>query len=83
MFVVVQSLSCVQLSATRWTAARQVSHLPEFAQAHVHRVGDAIQASHPLLLPPPLALNLSYRQGLFGLNSLHRSDCSLASISIP
>ena len=25
MFVVVQSLSCVQLSATRWTAARQVS----------------------------------------------------------
>ena len=31
-------------------------HLPEFTQTHVHRVGDAIQPSHPhrplLLLPP-------------------------------
>ena len=31
-------------------------HLPEFIQTHVHRVGDAIQSSHPLssplLLPP-------------------------------
>ena len=26
-------------------------HLPEFAQTHVHRVGDSIQPSHPLLLP--------------------------------
>ena len=25
------------------------SHLPEFAQIHVHRGGDAIQPSHPLL----------------------------------
>ena len=23
-------------------------HLPEFAQTHMHRVGDAIQSSHPL-----------------------------------
>ena len=28
-------------------------HLPEFLQTHVHRVGDAIQPSHPLLLPSP------------------------------
>ena len=28
--------------------------LPEFAQTHVHRVGDAIQPSHPLF--PPLLL---------------------------
>ena len=30
-------------------------HLPEFAQTHVHWVGDAIQPSHPLssLFPPP------------------------------
>ena len=33
--------------------------LPELAQAHVHRVGDAIQPSHPLLSPSPLAFNLS------------------------
>ena len=26
-------------------------HLPEFAQTHVHWVGDAIQPAHPLLLP--------------------------------
>jgi len=40
-------------------------HLPEFAQTHVHRVGDAIQPSHPLLSPSPPALNLSQQQGLF------------------
>ena len=34
-------------------------YLPEFAQTHVHRVGDAIQPSHPLSCPSPLALNLS------------------------
>ena len=26
---------------------------PEFTQTHVHRVGDAIQPSHPLLSPSP------------------------------
>ena len=26
-------------------------HLPELAQTHVHRLGDAIQPSHPLLYP--------------------------------
>ena len=33
--------------------------LLELAQTHVHRVGDAIQPSHPLLSPSPPALNLS------------------------
>ena len=28
--------------------------LPEFTQTHVHRVSDAIQPSHPLLLLPPI-----------------------------
>ena len=31
--------------------------LPEFTQTHVHRVGDAIQPSHPLSSPSPLATN--------------------------
>ena len=35
------------------------SPTPEFTQTHVHRVSDAIQTSHPLLSPSPLALNLS------------------------
>ena len=39
--------------------------LPEFAQIHVHWVGDAIQPSHPLLPPSPFALSLSQHQGLF------------------
>ena len=39
--------------------------LPESTQTHVHRVGDAIKPSHPLLSPSPPALNLSQHQGLF------------------
>ena len=37
----------------------------ELAQTHVHRVGDAIQPSHPLLSPSPPTFNLSQIQGLF------------------
>ena len=37
----------------------------ELAQTHMHWVGDAIQPSHPLSSPSPLALNLSQHQGLF------------------
>ena len=39
--------------------------LPELAQTHVHRVGDAIQPSHPLSSLSPPAFNLSQPQGLF------------------
>ena len=39
--------------------------LPESTQTHVHRVGDAIQPSHPLSSPSPPALSLSQHQGLF------------------
>ena len=39
--------------------------LPELAQTHLHRVGDAIQPSHPLMSPSPPAFNLSQHQGLF------------------
>ena len=38
---------------------------PEFTQTHIHRVGDAIQPSHPLLSPAPLVPNPSPHQGLF------------------
>ena len=41
------------------------NQLLEATQTHVHRVGDAIQPSHPLLSPSPPALNLSQHQGLF------------------
>ena len=39
--------------------------LPEFTQTHVHWVSDAIQPSHPLSSPSPLALNLSQHHGTF------------------
>ena len=39
-------------------------HLPEFTQTHVHRVGDAIQPSHPLSSTLPPAPNPSQHQSL-------------------
>ena len=46
--------------------------LPEFTQTHIHRVGDAIQPSHPLSSPFPPALNPSQHQSLFQwVNSSH------------
>ena len=62
----VQSLSHVPLFVTPWTAGFSVHHqLLELAQIHVHRVGDAIQPSHPLSSPSPPLLCLSQHQGLF------------------
>ena len=48
-------------------------YIPEFAQTHVHWVGDAIQPSHLLLFPFLPAFNLSQHQGLFEwVSSLHQ-----------
>ena len=47
------------------TPGLRVHHqLPEFTQTHVHRVGDAIQPSHPLSSPSPPAPNPSQHQSL-------------------
>ena len=69
-FSSVQSLSCVRYFVTPWTVCSTpgllVHHqLPELTQTHVHRVGDAIQSSHPLFSSSPTAFNLSQHQGLF------------------
>ena len=55
------------------TPGLPVNHqLPEFTQTHVHRIGDAIQPSHPLSSPSPPAPNPSQHQGLFQwVNSSH------------
>ena len=46
--------------------------LPEFTETHDHRVSDAIQPSHPLSSPSPLAPNSSQHQSLFQwVNSSH------------
>ena len=62
------SQSCLTLCdpMKRRTPGLPVHHqLPEFTQTHVHRVGDAIQPSHPLSSPSPPAHNLSQHEGLF------------------
>ena len=45
--------------------------LPELAQTHVHRVGDAIQPSHPLSTLSPPTFNLSQHQVFSNESVLH------------
>ena len=47
-FSSVQSLSCVRLFETPWTAAHQASLSITISQRHDHRFSGAIQPSHPL-----------------------------------
>ena len=58
-FSSVQSLSRVRLFATPWTAAHQASLS---ITNSCPLVSDAIQPSHPLFSPSPLAFNLSQHQ---------------------
>ena len=68
-FFVFQFSSVAQLCPTLWDPMNRSTpglpvhhHLPEFTQTHVHRVGDAIQPSHPLSSPSPPAHNPSQHQ---------------------
>ena len=74
-FSSVQLLSHVWLLTTPWTAARQACLSITNSQnslRHIHRVGDAIQPSHPLSFPFPPAPNPSQHQSLFQwVNSSH------------
>ena len=58
--------------------------LVELAQTHVHWVGDAIQPSHPLPSPSPLAFNLSQHRVFFSESVLciRRPKCWSFSFSI-
>ena len=63
---VVQSCPTLCNPMNRSTPGLPIHHqLPESTQTHAHRVGDAIQPSHPLSSPSPPALNPSQHQGLF------------------
>ena len=63
---VAQSCSTLCSPMKRSTPGLPVHHqLLEFTQTHIHRVGDAIQPSHPLSSPSPPALNPSQHQSLF------------------
>ena len=52
---------------------RVLHQLLELSQAHIHRVSDTIQPSHPLSSLSPPAFNPSQQQGLFqGVISSHQ-----------
>ena len=48
--------------------------LPELAQTHVHRVGDAIQPCHPLFSPSPPAINIFLASEFFLMSQLFASS---------
>ena len=63
---VTQSCSTLCDPMNHSTPGLPVHHqLPEFTQTHVHRVGDAIQPSHPLTSPSLPAPNPFQHQSLF------------------
>ena len=70
---VAQSCPTLCNPMNRSTPGLPVHHqLPEFTQTQVHRDSDAIQPSHPLSSPSPLASNPSQHQSLFQwVNSSH------------
>ena len=56
--------------------------LLEPTQTNVHRVGDAIQPSHPLSSPSPPAFNLSQpASGSFPMSQFFESDCQIIGVS--
>ena len=61
---------CVSNPMNHSTPGLPVHHqLPEFTQTHVHRVGDAIQPSHPLSSPSLPAPNPYQHQGFLSSES--------------
>ena len=66
----------------RSTPGLPVHHqLPKSTKTHVHRVGDAIQPSHPLSSPSPPAPNPSQYQGSFPMSQLFASGGQSIGVS--
>ena len=69
---ITNSWSSLRLTSITDSMDVSLSELQEFTETHVHRVSDAIQPSHPLPSPSPLAPNPSQHQSLFQwVQSLH------------
>ena len=59
-------------------------HLLEFAQTHIHWIGDVIQPSSPLSPPFPPVLTLSQHQGLFQrVGSSHQGEDTKSKSRVP
>ena len=67
------------------TAARLpcTSLSPEFAQIHVHWVGDVTQTTDPWLLPSPFVFSLHQHQHLFQRNQFLESGGQIIGASAP
>ena len=85
----VQFSSVAQACPTLWnpmdcsTSSSPVHHqLLELTQTHAHRVGDAIQPSHPLSSPSPPPFNLSRHQGLFQWVALHIKNIGASALAV-
>ena len=74
LFVIVQSLSLVQLFAIPWTAACQASFPIFWNLLKLMSIESVIPSNHLILSPPsPPALSLSQHQGLFQwIGALHQ-----------
>ena len=81
----VQSVSHVRLFATPWTAAHQASlsinQLLEPAQTHVHRVCDAFQPSHSLIILFSSCLQSFPTSGSFPTSQFFASGCQSIRVS--
>ena len=69
LYIIISSVtkSCLTLQplGLQQTDFPVLNHFPKFAQTHVHRVGNAIQPSHPLSSPFPSTFSHFQHQGLF------------------
>ena len=81
----VQSLSHVRLCDPKdcSTTGLPVHHqLPEFTQAHVHIVSDAIQPSHPLSSPSPPAPQFRSASGSFPMSQTSHQVAKVLEIQL-
>ena len=85
LLLLLSRFSRVQLFETPWTAVYWASPSITISQSLLklmsHWVGDAIEASHPLLSPFPPAFNLSQHQGLFQWVSSSHQVAKLLKLS--
>ena len=73
MFSSVTQLCPTLCNPMDWSTPGYSVHHQLLELAQTHRVGDAIQPSHPLSSPSPPTFNLSQHQGLFQwVSSLHQ-----------
>ena len=72
--------SCLTLCNPSTPGLPVPHHLLEFAQVHVHRIGDAVQPSHLLTHSSPSALNLSQHQGFS--NVVYICITSICTVSL-